>query len=183
MAGESCARSIGSPTVNWPMQGTRLAASNPGSVSLPATTQRTLLASMPAALAKAGNMSGIEPPAGLAIDWPSRILGLLEAGVLAAEDRLRRLGIDDRDELDRNLIVGARERERTGIGEAEQRIAGAGLPDGVDRALAAHDLHVEPGLLVVALLERDEEIGVAAVVAEIGDERDVLLRPRSRRAR
>src|SRR6516165_6551011 len=31
-----------------------------------------------------------------------------------------------------------------------------------DRSLAAHDLHVEIGVLVIAFLDRDEEIGVTA---------------------
>ena len=76
------------------------------------------------------------------------------------------------------MIVAAREHERARIGKSHDGIVGADLADGIDRALAADDLHVEVGVLVIALLDGDEEIGVTAVVAKVGDERDVVERLR-----
>ena len=124
-------------------------------------------------------MSTVAPPAGLAIEMPSRSLGFFRPESSRQKIRLRRLGIDDRRELDRNLIVAARQHQRARVGEAERCIVRADLPDGVDRSLAAQDLHIETGVLVIALVERDEEIGVAAVVTEIGDQRDAVQRLRA----
>jgi hypothetical protein len=63
--------------VNWLTQGTLLVASRTGNDSLLATTHRTVGASMPAALAKAGNKALTAPPAGSAIALPSRSLSFL----------------------------------------------------------------------------------------------------------
>ena len=104
---------------------------------------------------------------------------MLETRILAAEYGLRRPRVHDRDELDRNLVVAAREHERARIGEAHDGIVGADLPDGIDRALAAHHLHFEIGILVIAFLDGDEEIGMAAVKSEVGDQRHIVERLRA----
>src|SRR5262245_66594105 len=85
-------------------------------------------------------------------------------------DRVRRLGVNDRDELDRYLVVAAAKNDRCGIGESDLRRAGGNLLHRVRRSLSAHDLNIEvlPG--VVALFERDKIVRVPAVVAEIRDE-------------
>ena len=105
-----------------------------------------------------------------AIFLPSRSFGFADAGLLEHVDGVRRLGVDDGNELDRDLVVAAAENDRGGIGKADLGRAGCNLLHRVRRSLAAHDLNVEilPG--VVALFERNEIIGVPAVVAEIGDE-------------
>ena len=118
-------------------------------------------------------------PRGIGYRGSFEILGLLNTGVLPTEHRLRRLGIYNRNELDRDLIVAAHKHERAGIGKTHDCIIGADLPDGINRSLAADDLHIQIGVLVIALFDRDEEIGVAAVVAEVGDRRDTIHRPRT----
>src|SRR5260370_21062676 len=111
-----------------------------------------------------------------------QVLRLFQSGVFAAEDRLWWLAIDNRHQFDRDLIVGARQHQGAGIGKAEHCIAGADLPDGIDRALAANDLHVEPGVPVIASVERVEEIGVPAIVAKVGDQGDRVERGGGARA-
>ncbi len=77
------------------------------------------------------------------------------------------------------MIVAARQHERAGVGKTHDCIIGADLPNGVDRSLTAHDLHIEIGVLVIAFLDCDEEIGVTTIVTEVGDERDVVQRLRA----
>ena len=83
---------------------------------------------------------------------------------------MRRLGVDDRDQLGRDLVVPAAEDDGGGVGEPDLRAAGGDLFHRIRRALPAHDLDIEILLGVVALFERDEIIGVSPVVAEVGNE-------------
>ena len=96
--------------------------------------------------------------------WPA------DAGILQNVDGVRRLGVDDGNELGGNLIVAAPENDGGCVGKANLGGTGCHLLHGVGGALAAHDLDVEilPG--VVALFESDEVIGMTAVVAEVGHE-------------
>ncbi len=65
----------GSPTENWQIASARPFASSDGSAEPSATTHFTLVASMPAALAKAGNSRRTELDAVSATVLPSRSLG------------------------------------------------------------------------------------------------------------
>ena len=114
----------------------------------------------------------------MAIEAPSKSFGRVNPEILAAENGLGRSGIDDRDELDRYLIVAAREHERARICKPDNGIVGTDLADGIDRALPADNLHVEVGFLVIALLNGNEEIGVPAVVSEVGYQGDIVERLR-----
>jgi hypothetical protein len=87
---------------------------------------------------------------------------------------VRRLGIDDGDELDRYLIVAAAENNGRGIGESKLRRSGCDLLHRVRGSLPTHNLDVEilPG--IVPFFERDKIIGVSSVVAKIGYEGDFI---------
>ena len=74
------------------------------------------------------------------------------------------------------MIVAPREHQRARVGKAHDCIIRADLPDGVDGTLTADDLHVEMGVLVITFLDGDEKIRVAAIVTEVGDERDIVQR-------
>src|SRR5947199_10472976 len=84
--------------------------------------------------------------------------------------------IDHGDDLDRNCILCLSENDGRGIGKSNLRRASGHLFDCVARALASYDLHVDAGVLIVALLESDIIIGMAPVEAEVRNECDVVRR-------
>ena len=75
--GATAAAISGSPTENWQIASARPLASSDGRAEPSATTHFTLLASMPAALAKAGNSKRTELDAVSATVLPSRSFGEL----------------------------------------------------------------------------------------------------------
>src|SRR6516164_6546004 len=122
-------------------------------------------------------MSTVAPPAGLAIEAPSRSLGCLmpessrqntACGGLAYTIETSLTGIWS--------LPRASTSEPASAKPTIALLAPTCRMASTDRSLAAHDLHVEIGVLVIAFLDRDEEIGVTAIVTEVGDERDVVPR-------
>jgi hypothetical protein len=89
-----------------------------------------------------------------------------------------RARINHRDQLHGYLVVGARQDDRAGIGEAERRGTRRDLLDGIDRALAAHDADFEICCLVVALVDGDEVVGMPTVEAGICYQAHLVLRQR-----
>ena len=109
------------------------------------------------------------------------VRGLRDARRLQHVDRVRRLGVDDGNQFDIGAIVAARKNDGGRVGEADLRRAGCHLLHGIGGPLPAHDGDVETLGLVVALLGGKEVIGVATVEAEVGDEGDIVRRPRTAR--
>src|SRR5262249_5263212 len=97
-----------------------------------------------------------------------------DAGILQHVDGVRRLGIDHGHEPGRYLIIAAAEDDGGRIGKADLCRAGGDLLDRIRGALPAYYRNFEIALGVVAFLKRDEVIGVAAVVTEVGDEGDLV---------
>ena len=101
-----------------------------------------------------------------------------QAAALLAERALE-LGVSrfvDRDQLDRNVVIGLGKDDRGAVGKSDLRGAGSDLLDRVGRALTAHDLYVEARRFVIALVERDVIIGVTPVEAVVCDERALVRR-------
>jgi len=96
------------------------------------------------------------------------------ARLLEHINRVRRLGIDNGNELDRNVVVRAAKNDRECIGKSQLRGCVRHLLDGVSRALRAHDLDLEIFARVIALLHGHEIVAVPAIQAVIGNEDDLV---------
>ena len=109
------------------------------------------------------------------------VLGLADPGVLEHENGMRRLGVDNGDELGRDLIIAAAENDCRRVRETELRGAGRDLLDRIRRPLPAHDIDLEILAGVISFVQSDEIVGMPAVVAEVGHEGDLVGRIGGRR--
>src|SRR5262249_21263879 len=82
------------------------------------------------------------------------LLRRLDGRVRAHEDPVRRPPVPERDGLHLGIGVGARGDDGGNVRDPDVALAGGNALDGVGRALAADDLHVEPFLAIPALLDR-----------------------------
>ena len=87
-----------------------------------------------------------------------------------------RLGVDNRNEPHRNIVISAGQHGRRCIGEAKRHIAGADLFNCLRGTLAAQNIDVEIRLFVVALLDRDEKISMPPEETRIGNHAYFVLR-------
>src|SRR5215831_19447898 len=125
-------------------------------------------------------------PRQLLEDWPEDLVAVPgRDGELLARELLRRLDgrvgaqkdpvgrppVPERDGLHLCVGVGARGDDGGDVRDADVALAGRDALDGVGRALAANDLHVEPFFPIPALLERGVVGHVLACRHEVEDER------------
>ena len=97
-----------------------------------------------------------------------------DAGALQHEQRVRRLGIERRDGLDRHVLARPRGEHRGHVGDAEIERAAGELGQGVAGAVAARDRDVDAFLGEDALLPAAVVHGMLARRQPIGLETDLV---------